>query len=203
MATMQAMNMTGSCRGFGAPGLRFSEASRRQALWCSGRRIREIPVCSHVEQSGDATPDRVLSAFKTSDERTLDLSFSANGRASGRLSGFFAAFAVPVLTLFDSAQARTALTESVNGGNALAAGTLASLADSFGPLESATDATNTAPEWLGLALVLYPGVAYVLFSLFREKVNPRASFLDFLFFLVFLFIILNIITTLAFKVRLY
>eukprot|EP00271_Cylindrocystis_brebissonii_P012109 TRINITY_DN30203_c0_g1_i1.p1 TRINITY_DN30203_c0_g1~~TRINITY_DN30203_c0_g1_i1.p1 ORF type:complete len:204 (+),score=28.11 TRINITY_DN30203_c0_g1_i1:120-731(+) len=67
----------------------------------------------------------------------------------------------------------------------------------------AIDADTETPGWLQPALLAFPLLTYAAFSVFREKVNPQASTLDFLFILVAVFIILNLFSILLLGIRLY
>lgn len=54
-----------------------------------------------------------------------------------------------------------------------------------------------------ILLLLAPILLYGVFSIYREKVNPRAKLSDFLFIAAAAVIVLNILTILIFKIRLY
>eukprot|EP00270_Netrium_digitus_P007999 TRINITY_DN2364_c0_g1_i2.p1 TRINITY_DN2364_c0_g1~~TRINITY_DN2364_c0_g1_i2.p1 ORF type:complete len:194 (-),score=32.37 TRINITY_DN2364_c0_g1_i2:152-673(-) len=69
--------------------------------------------------------------------------------------------------------------------------------------ESLAAASSTGPEWLPYFLLAFPVLTYGGFNILREKVNPNASLVDFFFLLTAGFIVLNGITIVFFKVRLY
>ncbi|KAG2424021.1 hypothetical protein HXX76_014845 [Chlamydomonas incerta] len=53
------------------------------------------------------------------------------------------------------------------------------------------------------ALLITPVVVYAAFSVYREKLNPRASFLDYIYIMVFLAIVANLVSIVAFKTRFF
>ncbi|KAG2439807.1 hypothetical protein HYH02_010442 [Chlamydomonas schloesseri] len=53
------------------------------------------------------------------------------------------------------------------------------------------------------ALLITPVVVYAAFSVYREKLNPKASFLDYIYIMVFLAIVANLVSIVAFKVRFF
>ncbi|PNW73533.1 hypothetical protein CHLRE_13g562900v5 [Chlamydomonas reinhardtii] len=53
------------------------------------------------------------------------------------------------------------------------------------------------------ALLVTPVVVYAAFSVYREKLNPRASFLDYIYIMVFLAIVANLVSIVAFKTRFF
>ena len=62
------------------------------------------------------------------------------------------------------------------------------------------------PNGVGVAeivLLLAPLLLYGGFSLYRAKVNPKAKFSDFLFITAGSIVVLNLLSILIFKVRLY
>jgi hypothetical protein len=92
------------------------------------------------------------------------------------------------------------------GALALAA-PLAAFADEAPALEAAA-ALDAAGDALVLspstaAIALSPVIAYGIFFLYREKVNPRATLGDGLFVIAALVILANIISILVFKIRLF
>eukprot|EP00882_Tetradesmus_deserticola_P003664 GHRQ01003877.1.p1 GENE.GHRQ01003877.1~~GHRQ01003877.1.p1 ORF type:complete len:159 (+),score=37.19 GHRQ01003877.1:107-583(+) len=60
-----------------------------------------------------------------------------------------------------------------------------------------------APAWLGYALLLSPLLLYGFFTFYRSQVNPRAKFTDFLFIVAGIAVVGNLVSILAFKVRLF
>eukprot|EP00850_Spirogloea_muscicola_P008217 SM000043S15845 [mRNA] locus=s43:533007:534218:+ [translate_table: standard] len=60
-----------------------------------------------------------------------------------------------------------------------------------------------APGWLGPFLLAFPVLGYSAFSVYRDKVNPRATLLDWAFIMTAVFIVLNLLTSIFLKVRLY
>lgn len=73
----------------------------------------------------------------------------------------------------------------------------AASADDFGP--PATRGIS-APE---VALLAAPILLYGLFTIYREKVNPKATISDFLFITAGIVIVGNIVSILVFKVRIF
>ena len=74
----------------------------------------------------------------------------------------------------------------------------AASADEFAP--------EPQPTSIGIGeilLLLAPILLYGVFSLYREKVNPKAKLSDFLFIAVAAVIVLNILSILILKVRLF
>eukprot|EP00850_Spirogloea_muscicola_P013247 SM000089S23803 [mRNA] locus=s89:35338:36461:- [translate_table: standard] len=72
-------------------------------------------------------------------------------------------------------------------------------------LASAAEAASAvqAPGWLGPFLLAFPVLGYGAFSVYRDKVNPRATLLDWAFIMTAVFIVLNLLTSVFLKVRLY
>lgn len=64
-------------------------------------------------------------------------------------------------------------------------------------------ATNTAPEWVAPSVLAFPVVSYILFTLYRNKVNPNAKLTDWVFGLVAMAILGNLILIATVGVRLY
>eukprot|EP00252_Welwitschia_mirabilis_P009843 TRINITY_DN2271_c0_g1_i1.p1 TRINITY_DN2271_c0_g1~~TRINITY_DN2271_c0_g1_i1.p1 ORF type:complete len:153 (+),score=5.92 TRINITY_DN2271_c0_g1_i1:140-598(+) len=60
-----------------------------------------------------------------------------------------------------------------------------------------------APEWLGPAILSLPLVSYVIFSVYRDKVNPRVKISDWLLLLAAVVIAANVISILTLRVRIY
>lgn len=61
----------------------------------------------------------------------------------------------------------------------------------------------TGPDWLGPFILAFPLIVYAAFTVYRNKVRPEASILDFLFLLAALFIVLNVVTSFTLGIRLY
>jgi hypothetical protein len=68
---------------------------------------------------------------------------------------------------------------------------------------AAGDPAATQASPLGYVVVFAPILLYGIFSLYRDKVNPRATISDFLFILAAIAVFANLISILAFKVRLF
>jgi hypothetical protein len=68
-------------------------------------------------------------------------------------------------------------------------------------LDAAGDALVLSPSTAAIALS--PVIAYGVFFLYREKVNPRATLGDGLFVIAALVIAANIVSILVFKLRLF
>ncbi|KAG6553456.1 hypothetical protein Mapa_004368 [Marchantia paleacea] len=64
-------------------------------------------------------------------------------------------------------------------------------------------AASRAPEWLAPAIFAFPVVSYFLFGIYRDQVNPNAKITDWLFGLVALGIVANIVMQVTWGVRLY
>ncbi|GFR43073.1 hypothetical protein Agub_g4080 [Astrephomene gubernaculifera] len=82
-----------------------------------------------------------------------------------------------------------ALTAAAHADEATAAVTEAAGSGGFGAGEA--------------ALLLTPVGVYALFNIYREKVNPKASFLDYVYIMVFLAIVANLFSILVYKVRFF
>lgn len=68
--------------------------------------------------------------------------------------------------------------------------------------EAAAEAAP-APQWVSYIIVLTPIILYGLFNVYRNQVNPRASFSDFLFLVAGVAVIANLVSIIGFKVRLF
>lgn len=69
-----------------------------------------------------------------------------------------------------------------------------------------TDAAAEAapsPTWLSYVVVLTPIILYGIFNLYRDRVNPRAKFSDFLFIVAGVAVVANLVSIIGFKVRLF
>lgn len=64
-------------------------------------------------------------------------------------------------------------------------------------------ASKTAPGWVAPSVLAFPVVSYALFTLYRQKVNPYAKLIDWVFGLVAMGIIGNIVLIKTVGVRLY
>lgn len=75
------------------------------------------------------------------------------------------------------------------------------LADEIGP--DALEAVSRAPSWLVPAVLIFPPLSYLLFNVYRDKVNPYAKVTDWMFGVVALTIVSNIVMMAVWGVRLY
>ncbi|GBG63231.1 hypothetical protein CBR_g37317 [Chara braunii] len=66
-----------------------------------------------------------------------------------------------------------------------------------------TVADATVPDWLGPSVVTFPFAGYILFYLYREKVNPRAKLTDFFFMVLAAAIVANLVLILTLRIRLW
>ncbi|KAJ7517195.1 hypothetical protein O6H91_21G014000 [Diphasiastrum complanatum] len=71
------------------------------------------------------------------------------------------------------------------------------------PVSQSLEAAITTPAWLIPAILACPVISYLLFNVYRDQVNPYAKISDWLFGVVVLVIIGNIITMATLGVRLY
>ncbi|KAH9563548.1 hypothetical protein CY35_05G131100 [Sphagnum magellanicum] len=65
------------------------------------------------------------------------------------------------------------------------------------------EAATRVPGWLGPSVLAFPVVSYFLFNIYREKVNPYAKVTDWMFGVVAVVIIANILMIATLGVRLY
>ncbi|EFJ34442.1 hypothetical protein SELMODRAFT_438825 [Selaginella moellendorffii] len=75
------------------------------------------------------------------------------------------------------------------------------MADEF--QSQAQAAQDKIPSWLPTAVLGAPVAAYLIFSVYRDQVNPQAKLTDFFFALAAMFIVGNLITSATLGVRLY
>lgn len=102
--------------------------------------------------------------------------------------------------------------DKLKGGLTLGV-TMAGWLGSYQPLDCATAAesseaiteaaTRTAPEWVAPFVLAVPVVSYLLFTFYRSKVNPYAKLTDWVFGLVAMAILGNLILIATVGVRLY
>lgn len=64
-------------------------------------------------------------------------------------------------------------------------------------------AVTGQPQWLAPAVLAFPVFSYVIFTIYRDKVNPRAKVSDWLLGLAATVIVANIVTIVTLGVRLY
>ncbi|KXZ51190.1 hypothetical protein GPECTOR_13g677 [Gonium pectorale] len=73
--------------------------------------------------------------------------------------------------------------------------------------EAATDAAAAAADGgFGageVALLVTPVVVYALFNVYRDRINPEAKFLDYIYIMAFLAIVANLVSIAVFKVRFF
>ncbi|CAM6099764.1 unnamed protein product [Calypogeia fissa] len=67
----------------------------------------------------------------------------------------------------------------------------------------AVEAASRAPSWLVPAVLIFPPLSYLVFNVYRDKVNPYAKVTDWMFGIVALTIVSNIIMMAVWGVRLY
>jgi len=79
----------------------------------------------------------------------------------------------------------------------------ASSLDAIAADESLTSAVTEAPNWIAPSVLAFPVVSYLLFTLYRNNVNPYAKLTDWVFGLVAMAILGNIVLIATVGVRLY
>lgn len=79
----------------------------------------------------------------------------------------------------------------------------ASSLDAIAADESLTSAVTEAPNWIAPSVLAFPVVSYLLFTLYRNNVNPYAKLTDWVFGLVAMAIVGNIVLIATVGVRLY
>ncbi|XP_057821283.2 uncharacterized protein LOC131033974 [Cryptomeria japonica] len=62
---------------------------------------------------------------------------------------------------------------------------------------------SKAPQWLAPAVLAFPVVSYLLFNIYRDKINPDAKVTDWMYGLAAMVIVANLVTLVTLGVRLY
>ncbi|BBN15127.1 hypothetical protein MPTK1_6g17270 [Marchantia polymorpha subsp. ruderalis] len=74
---------------------------------------------------------------------------------------------------------------------------------SIQPNPESAEAASRAPSWLVPTVLAFPVVSYFAFNLYRDKYNPRAKVTDWMFSVVTVVIVANIVLMATLGVRLY
>lgn len=70
-------------------------------------------------------------------------------------------------------------------------------------LNESLQAASRQPQWLAPAVLSFPVISYVIFTIYRDKVNPSAKVSDWMLGLAAMVIVANIVTIVTLGVRLY